>query len=77
MGYQRQQKPDKLIRDPADWARDAGWVSRIRAERAAGRLRDLASIIDGALDGDEGAAMWVAELKALATYLAPKKGQPS
>lgn len=60
----------RLIRDPAEWARDSGWVSRVRAERAAGRLLRLAEAVelDGTLGGD-----WPAELRAVAKYLAPKR----
>lgn len=58
-----------LIRDPADWARDAGWVSRLRADRAAKRIRDIADGIDFALDCDETGQEWVAELRAVARYL--------
>ncbi len=62
-----------LIRDPADWARDAGWVSRIRAKRAADRLRALGSTIRDALN-DEGGELWAAELEEVAAYLEKNTG---
>lgn len=56
-----------LIRDPADWARDWGWVSRVRRDRAVARLRELAEAMRGT--GDEGAVAWAAELEDVARYL--------
>ena len=58
---------------PAEWARESGWVSRVRAERAARRLLDLADAIEGALGSDEeDNAGWPDSLRATAKYLAPK-----
>lgn len=71
----RPKKRTPLIRTPESWATDHGWVSRLRAKRAAARLRDLGRIIDGALnaDEDEGVRMWIDELEEIAAYLAPEK----
>lgn len=61
-----------LTRDPADWARDWGWVSRVRAKRAATRLLNVAEGIENALGtDDEGAQYWVGELRSIAKYIAP------
>jgi hypothetical protein len=62
-----------LIRDPDDWARQWGWVSRRRAEHAAARLRELGRVIEETLgDEDDGAGpIWRAELEKVARYLAP------
>lgn len=56
-----------LTRDPAEWARESGWVSRIRAERAAERLTRLAFALEGQVD-----VTCIEELHAVARYLAPK-----
>lgn len=60
-----------LIRDPAEWARDWGWVSRRRATNIAARIENVALVIEGALYGDEGAEMWAKELREIAKTLAP------
>lgn len=65
-----------LLRDPADWARQWGWVSRLRAERAANRLLALAEIMRDGLDADEVAEVWCQEAEAVAAYLlAPQKNR--
>ncbi len=61
-----------LIRDPADWARDCGWVSRLRAQNLAAKIDNVAAAIEGALD-DEGADLWVKELRQISKTLAPAK----
>lgn len=61
-----------MIRDPADWARDWGWVSRQRAVNAARKIDTVADAIEGALD-DEGADMWVGALRKISRDLAPAK----
>lgn len=61
---------DNLIRDPADWARSWGWVSRLRAARAATRLRNLADDLERSPGGEE---WWVQELLSVANYLSPKE----
>lgn len=65
-------KPN-LIRDPAEWARQFGWVSGLRARRAASRLRDLAESIRNDDEGAEHHETWARELESVAKYLAPKK----
>lgn len=64
-----------LTRDPAEWARDWGWVSRVRAKRAAKRLLAVAEQLDLAFgaEPDDGIEAWIAELRSVAKYLAPEK----
>ena len=75
MGYQHQTRPKTpLIRDPADWAREQGWVSRLRAERAAKRLDHIAQVISDTLgDEDDLGEIWADSLIEVANYLAPKR----
>ena len=61
-----------LFRDPEDWARDHGWVSRRRALNARRKLDLLADAIEGALDGDEGAQDWCRYIRKIAADLAPR-----
>jgi hypothetical protein len=71
-----------LTRDPADWARQWGWMSPLRAARAAARLRTLAEGIVADLGDAEMDKLtrtlglpwreWVAELESLAEYVEPK-----
>jgi hypothetical protein len=61
-----------LIRSPDSWARDWGWVSRRRAVNIAARIEQVAAGIEGALD-DEGAQVWVKELRRLSKTIAPAK----
>jgi hypothetical protein len=60
-----------LIRDPDDWARDHGWVSRLRAVRAANRLRHIANVIDSTLGDEAEVVEWGKALREVARYLAP------
>jgi len=62
----------QLIRDPEDWARDWGWVSRRRAVNLAAKIENVAVAIEGSLD-DEGAQVWVKELRSIGKTLAPAK----
>jgi hypothetical protein len=66
-------EPKALIRDPAEWATDNGWVSRRRAINIAAKIDNVAAVIDGALNDDEGAVMWVNELRRISKTLAPEK----
>jgi hypothetical protein len=61
-----------VIRDPADWARDWGWVSRQRAVNAARKIDAVANAIEGALD-DEGADLWVGALRKISRDIAPSQ----
>ena len=61
-----------LFRDPADWARDWGWLSPKKAENRASELRDIARAIEGALD-DEGAADWVRSIREVADKIDPAR----
>ena len=62
-----------LIRNAADWARDWGWVSPRKAENRARELRAIADAIDGALEGDDGAAEWVRAIRSIAAKIDPVK----
>lgn len=62
----------KIVRDPAEWARDWGWVSRRRAVNLAKKIDAVADAIDGSLD-DEGAAVWVSELRQISKSIAPEE----
>jgi hypothetical protein len=59
-------KKPSLIRDPADWARDWGWVSPVRTKRAADRLRSLAEGLRDTYGEDD---KWAGELIGVAAYL--------
>lgn len=61
-----------LFRDPADWAREGGWVSRRRAVNLRRKLDAIAEGIEGAMYGDEGAELWAQEIRKIASDLAPK-----
>lgn len=65
-------KKPSLVRDPADWARDNGWVSELRAGRAASRLIALASEIEDDVWPGSDESRWAIELRDVARYLAPK-----
>jgi hypothetical protein len=66
-----------LIRNPEDWARDWGWVSRRRALNAAARIGKVADALEEDLDPRrlDGEALalrdQVHELRAIARALAP------
>jgi hypothetical protein len=61
-----------LIRDPAEWAREFGWISRRRAENMARDLFSLAGQIEGADPPQPG---WAKELRRIAKKLAPTRGR--
>lgn len=64
-------KGNGLFRQPDDWARDWGWVSRRRALNLAAKLDAIAEAIEGALD-DEGGQIWASEIRKIKRSLAPK-----
>ena len=64
-------KPD-LFRDPEEWARDWGWVSRRRALNMRRKLDQIAEGIEGAMDGDEGAMEWARDIRKIGAALAPR-----
>jgi hypothetical protein len=62
-----------LFRDPADWARDHGWVSRRRAINASRKLEGIADILDGDLPRSVDDREWAArELRKIAAKIAPR-----
>lgn len=64
--------PTALIRDPADWATDNGWVSRRRAVHFRKRLDNFAEVVLATLgDSDPGAQMWARELRKIGREIAP------
>jgi hypothetical protein len=63
-----------LIRDPADWARDWGWISNRKAKNLAAKLRAVNEAMKAALEGeygvgDEGVEMWTKEIERIAKLL--------
>jgi hypothetical protein len=74
MGNVRDLAGASLIRDPADWARDWGWISNRRAKTLAVKLRAVNEAMEGALQGeygtnDEGVKMWTKEIERIAKVL--------
>jgi hypothetical protein len=61
----------ELIRDPAGWARDWGWISPKKAANDASALRQLAQVMRGSMDGDEGVEVWARECERIARRLDP------
>lgn len=61
----------RLIRDPHEWATDNGWVSRRRALNVAAKIDNVAHAIEGAVGDDEGAAVWIRELRRISKEIAP------
>lgn len=60
-----------LFRDPADWARDWGWLSPKKAENRAREVRDVADAIERTLGDDEAAAIWCPALRKIADQIDP------
>jgi hypothetical protein len=64
--------PSALIRDPADWATDTGWISRRRACNFRARLDELAERIIGGVGGDSDVVVdWAIELRKIGRQIAP------
>ena len=61
-----------LFRDPADWARDHGWISRRRALNVRRQLDQIAEGIEGAMHGDEGAMEWARDIRKIGASVAPR-----
>lgn len=58
-----------LIRDPADWAREAGWINRRKAENIATKLCLLALTMENAMPGDSAVVAWAKEVRQIAKLL--------
>lgn len=65
-----------LIRDPADWATDWGWVSRRRAQNIAAKLEELARTMEETIPSEDPnepdvGEIWAKYVRDIARKLAP------
>jgi hypothetical protein len=63
------------IRDPAEWAREWGWISRRKALNIDLALRSLAAEIENAAEGDHAAAGWARDIRRISKRVAPPRRQ--
>lgn len=62
-----------LIRDPAEWARGAGWISRRKAENAAAKMDGIAEALEAT--GDVVSDVQARELRRISKRIAPKRAR--
>lgn len=63
-----------LMRDPAEWAAESGWISPRKARNDAAKLRELATTMRDTFSDDEGGAVefWARECERIAKRLDPR-----